>query len=53
MKKQCNTCKNWIPLIDNGQCDLDSHYCEDDDSCKNHKCDYVGVILKRYGRYSK
>ena len=50
MKKKCSNCINWMPYIDNGQCDLDSHYCECDSTCDKHEYDYIGVMLKRYGR---
>lgn|GEM_PF-5253957 len=50
MKKKCSNCTHWIPYIDNGQCNLDSHYCECDDKCEKHNYDYVGVLLKNYGK---
>lgn len=36
MKKTCGKCNKWIPLIDNGQCKLDGHYCEYDDKCRKN-----------------
>lgn len=50
MIRSCNNCVNWIPLIDNGQCKLDSHYCEHDNKCDKHKFNYMNELLVKYGR---
>lgn len=49
--KVCGRCIHWQPSLDNGQCNLDSHYCEcDDEGCKNIKLSYIDEILMKYSR---
>ena len=52
MKKICKNCKNWIPLIDNGQCYIYSFtFCEYDDNCeKFEKLSLVSKVFKRFRR---